>query len=480
MRRFLCLLLLAAAPASLAATRVTMLHFSDYHSHALPFFSEGKPDQGGIARALGYMEREKKRGALVFNGGDMINKGSPAWSDKYTCREWPWFNGIVDAMAFGNHDPDYGREEFDRCAAQLQYPVLSANTAGLKPYAIFERGGVRIGVFALAGRDFATLVKSPGFTFSDPVEAARAAVKALRETEHADVVVMIGHEHTDEDYELARSVPGIDVIFGSHSHFKQQLTKIDGTATWFISPFQYLTYVSRVEVTVDKGKVRSVTGGLVPVTAAMAARPFTAKLVAEMQRGLEDDPKYAELFKTIGSAKGAILVDGQNDSDAPFGNLVMDAARAASGADVALSTASSFRQSLPPGTLTMEDLRGSLPYDNEILIYQMSGEQLSGLLQASAARRGTDNFLQLSGVRLALDGRTLVRASLANGEPVDPKRIYRVAVTDYLARVSTAYRDLFAGLAAGKTNLRVRDETRKFIGTHSPVAGESDGRIGGR
>src|SRR5687767_7241923 len=105
MRKLLVLLFLAM-PLS-ADTTVTLLHFSDYHSHALPFYTDDG-ERGGIARAIGYLRGEKRRGALVFSGGDTINKGSPAWSDRYGCAEWPWLNGVVDAMAFGNHDADYG------------------------------------------------------------------------------------------------------------------------------------------------------------------------------------------------------------------------------------------------------------------------------------------------------------------------------------------------------------------------------------
>ena len=95
--------------------------------------------------------------------------------------------------------------------------------------------------------------------FGDPVAAARDAVRDLREKQHADVVVMIGHEHLDDDFALARAVPGIDLIFGSHSHLKRELTRIDGTTTWFISPFQYLTYISRVVLTFDGHKLTGVT-----------------------------------------------------------------------------------------------------------------------------------------------------------------------------------------------------------------------------
>src|SRR5688572_20459854 len=124
--RTVLLLLLMAMPMS-AETTITLLHFSDYHSHALPFYTE-QGERGGIARAIRYLAQEKQRDALVFNGGDTINKGSPAWSDKYGCAEWPWWNGIVDAMAFGNHDADYGFEALGHCRETVTYPILSANT----------------------------------------------------------------------------------------------------------------------------------------------------------------------------------------------------------------------------------------------------------------------------------------------------------------------------------------------------------------
>src|SRR5258706_9834262 len=105
-------------------------------------------------------------------------------------------------MAFGNPDADYGREPYERCAKSVRYPILSANTEGFRGTAVFTAGGAKIGVFALAGGDFKTLVHVPGFTFTDPVVAAREAVRKLREEEHVDAVVMIGHEHLDDDFAL--------------------------------------------------------------------------------------------------------------------------------------------------------------------------------------------------------------------------------------------------------------------------------------
>ena len=441
LRPFCFALLCAGAGFSRPATAeaggqtVTILHFSDYHSHAVPFYDDGRFGQGGIARAIGYLAAEKKRGAIVFSGGDMVNKGSPAWSDKYQCAEWPWLNGIVDAMAFGNHDADYGRDWFEKCRAQLRYPILSANTAGMQKTVVVSARGARIGAFALAGSDFSTLVKAEGFTFSDRIAAARHAVRELREQEHVDAVVMIGHEHLDDDFALARAVPGIDLILGTHSHLKREITPIDGTETWFISPGQYLTYISRVELTIDGGRVTHVEGRLVRVDDHLPLDPTTARRVKTMQRALENDPEYASLFQPIARLAKAMSVEQLSER-------TVEIMRSAAKADVAISTASSFRQPLPPGVITLEDLRAALPYDNEIIVVEMSGAQLRKLLDASSAEE------------------SLVATKI----DVDAAKTYRVGATDYLANVATRYRDFFASLSKVRTSLHVRNEVRISFG----------------
>lgn len=418
---------------------VTLLHFSDYHSHAQPFYSEGREEQGGVARAIGYLRREKQRGALVFSGGDMVNKGSPAWSDKYGCAEWPWFNGVVDAMALGNHEPDYGTAAMQVCLDTIHYPVLSANTDGFMPSRLFVVRGIRIGVFAVAGSDFRALVKEPSLHFREPVDAARDAVRELREKQHADVVVMIGHEHLDDDFALARTVPGIDIVFGSHSHLRRDLTLIDGTSTWFISPFQYLTYISRVVLTFEKHRLTNVSGQLVPVDARMRADRTIARRVASLQSALERDPQYAPLFATIGMLAEPLPVEALAARTVA---IMCETAKA----DIALSTASSFRQALPRGRVTLEALRAALPYDNEILVYALPGDAVGKLLAYGRSREGSDSV-----------------AIVARPEAIDPARVYRVATTDYLARTAAGYRDFFSGLVPEQPGLHVREEVRKWL-----------------
>jgi 5'-nucleotidase len=456
------------------ARTVTLVHFSDYHSHAVPFYANGEGNAAGIARAVAYIEPLSRRDdVLVFNGGDTINRGAPAFSDKYRCVEWPWWNGIVDAMAFGNHDADYGAAVFRDCARSAAYPILSANVLDAsgaplfapsgRLYAVFERRGARIGVFALAGDDFAQLLKpetSPveSVRFAGREETAREIVRVLRDDEEVDAVVLIGHAHNHEDEALAKAVPGIDLVLGTHSHIVAELHRIDGTSTWMIASGQYLERLSRVDLRFERGRLAGVTGEVVSMSAGFPEDAATKRKVSELQRELERDPAFAPLFVVVGELERELSIDGINEGDAPLGERVMRLVREAAGTDVAMSTSSSFRAALAPGSVRETDLRDALPYDNAILRYEVDGTKLAAILDRAISLRGTDSFLQLAGVALGANGAT----SLADGIAIDPAKRYSIATTDYLAKVSP-YRDLFADVAPLDTGKKVRSVVRESI-----------------
>lgn len=497
------LLLLVSVTPTLAQTgaTVTLLHFSDYHSHAVPFYSEGQAGVAGIARLMGYLQNyAADPNVLIFSGGDMINRGSPAWSDKYQCAEWSWFNGILDAMALGNHDADYGPEVFAECQSQIDYPILSSNTLAAdgqplfqvdgKTYLVYDVDGVKIGVFAVAGADFDRLIKpeyrpAAGVTFGDRVATAQQVVKALREQEKVNAVVMIGHGLYEDDVALAQAVPGIDVILGTHSHRKETLTPIPNTDTFIISPFQYATYVNKVELTFAGGELTNVSGELVPLSQDKPEDPAIAGQVAQMQAELVADPAYADLFKPIGEVAVELSTEGQFEGEAVLGNLVMDIVRQAAQANMALSTSSSFRQPIPPGPILEEDLRTSMPYTNKILLFDLTGAQVQELLNFSISRRGDDFFSQVSGVRFNIAGDQATNIELlsdpanptAGYQPLDPAATYKVAATDFQSLIAAGYKDVFAKGSYVETGLDVRELVRAYFQANSPVSAQLDGRI---
>ncbi|MCL4821671.1 MAG: bifunctional metallophosphatase/5'-nucleotidase [Vicinamibacteria bacterium] len=496
----LALLLSGAAPAPPAAAEVTLVAFSDYHSHAVPFYSEGAPGQAGLARAVAYLRRARNEAnAVIVSGGDMMNLGTPAWSDEYRCRDWAFFDGLVDAMALGNHEYDYGALAFDACRASVSFPVLAANlhgadgrpllTHGGKPYLVKEVAGRRLGLIAVAGPDFVRLVKTewlpPGARFADPVATARELVGRLRRDEKVDAVILIGHQHREDDFALARAVSGIDLVLGTHSHHKGELQVIPGTRTWYVSPFQYLTYVSRLTLRFEGRRLAAVGGGLVKMDAALPEDPAVAAEVARWQAQLEQS--RPERFAVVGRAAVALTDDGAQSGESVIGNWATEVLRRATGAHVFFNTASSFRGTIPPGEVTAESFARAIPYKNRLVRATFTGAQVLNLLQASIDRRGSDGFSQQTGLRYRLhEGRPVqveVLADPARREagfvPLDPTATYAVGTTDFQAKVANGYRDLFA---AG-SGLVVTDQDAQALlleDLKQGAAAALDGRDGGR
>lgn len=466
MTRALLLLLPFSLLTACQTTRtVTLVGLSDYHSHAVPFTSEGQAGQGGVARAIAYLKEAKGRGdTLVLSGGDTVNKGVPTWSDEYPCVEWPWFNGWVDAMALGNHDMDYGAEVFERCRSSINYPVLGANL--LKedgtpyfqvdghPYLVREVGGVRLGLFAVAGPDFARLVKKEnlpaGTRWADSLETAKRIVTELREQEHVDAVVFFGHEGLEDDEAMARAVPGIDVILGTHSHYRGELRLIPGTRTYYVSPYQYLAYVSEVRLQFQGRKLEQVTGGLVKLDASRPEDPEIAARVAQLQQRLKE--KHPERFQVLGRLPRALPDDGISTDEAPIGQWATEVVRQAAGVHAFFATSSSFRGGLPAGEVTVEDFYAAIPYRNTVAVAEMTGAQLQEWLTLTESRRGLDGFSQFSGVRYTVkDGKPAdveILKDPAHPEAgytrLDPAATYRLGTTDFQAYTAQGYRDLFA------------------------------------
>ncbi|MEM7346057.1 MAG: 5'-nucleotidase C-terminal domain-containing protein [Chloroflexota bacterium] len=481
--------------------KIRLVHFSDYHSHAVPFYSNGADDTAGIARTIAYIKPlASDPNTLILNGGDMINKGSPAWSDKYQCVEWPWFNGIVDAMAFGNHEADYGPEVFAQCQAQIDYPILGSNVLDAngqplfqedgKTYKVFEVDGIKIGVFANAGPDFERLLTEEtlpveGATFADHIEVSRDVVKALREEEKVDAVVVIGHALYEDDVALAQAVPGIDLIFGSHSHRTEELQVIPGTETYFISPFQYLTFISDLELTFDNGVLTDVSGGLVEMNSDLPEDPDIAQQVATMQAELEADPDYAHLFVTLGESNVELSTADQFTSEAVLGNFVTDIVRTSAESHMAIFTASGFRAPIAPGTILEEDLLTALPYKNAVFVYDMTGDQIQTLLDYSVSRSESDFFSQVSGIRFNIVDEKATNIQIVD-DPTDPAssysaldsaKTYRVATSNFQGLFAGGYKEIFAEATYVETGLDVWDEVRKYIQTNSPISVGLDGRI---
>jgi 5'-nucleotidase len=214
--------------------------------------------------------------------------------------------------------------------------------------------------------------------------------------------------------------------------------------------------------------------------------PALAAEVAGMERDLEADPLYAPRFAVIGQAAVELDVGAIDHAESLLGDFVMDSVRTATPAVAAFSTASSFRASIPPGPIRLEDYLTAVPYQNKILALSMAGADVQALLDLGVSKRASDNFAVTSGLVYSIVDGKAQKVRIATDptarspvyEDLQPGKSYAVMTTDFMANVAAGYKDVFARATANRdTGLIVNDVVIDYIRKNSPVSAKLDGRI---
>lgn len=218
---------------------ITILHTNDVHSHIEPF-SINDPqfaNQGGVARRLTLINqvRSENPNTLLLDAGDIF-QGTPYFNFYGGELEFKLMSMLkYDAATLGNHDFDNGIDGLYAQLPHADFQLLTANydfsntvmDGHTKPYTVFIKDGVRIGVFGL-GIQLNGLVNKRMFKetkYLDPVEIATDISETLRTQEHCDLVICLSHLGYDysnkeiiSDLILAKKTAGIDLIIGGHTH----------------------------------------------------------------------------------------------------------------------------------------------------------------------------------------------------------------------------------------------------------------------
>ncbi len=246
------------------AKTLTIIHTNDLQSRLLGFapnreytpFTLGDDQTiGGIARVATVIKALKQKSpeaTLVIDGGDVLMGTLFHTIAREESAELRLLHEIgYDAIALGNHEFDFRprglAEIINTALAKGDLPaLLCANIVFnetdarddelqvlfeqgmVKPYEVFVKNGLRIGVFGLMGIEAAEVAPfARPVAFSDPIAAAKKIVKTLKNDEQVDVIICASHggvrmnsrrEWEGEDVQLAAAVPEIDVVVGGHSH----------------------------------------------------------------------------------------------------------------------------------------------------------------------------------------------------------------------------------------------------------------------
>lgn len=396
-----------------------------------------------------------------------------------------------DAAIPGNHEFDYGMDQFLKLVEMAEFPYISCNfnkegELVFAPYTILEAEGIRIAFIGVTTPE--TVTSSTPRYFQDEdgnfiygfmqgdggnelYSAVQQAVDSAR-AEGADYVYLMGHLGMIAECEpwtyadVISNTRGIDVVFDGHSHDSEfvVMKNADGDDVVRACSGTKLNCIGYSHIAPESGIVEAGTWNW----------PNTCS--AEMLFGLVNelsvkvDEKMKELDVLLDKVVATTVVDLTiNDpqvtdqsgnpirmvrrAETNLGDLCTDALRIAAGADIAVMNGGGIRKDIPKGDITYGDIIGVFPFGNYMCVVEATGQQIMDALEWGARAIPGENggFLHISGgsyevdasipdpciedengMMTGIDGRRRVGNVMIGGEAVDPERLYTVAGIDYV------------------------------------------------
>jgi 5'-nucleotidase/UDP-sugar diphosphatase len=471
---------------------LTILHVNDTHGRIQPYRETGidkKKRVGGAAYMAKIIQKERSEnpeGTLLLSAGDMF-QGTPV-SNLF--KGQPVIDVMnylgFDAMAVGNHEFDWGMETFKHFPAMSNFPYLSANIKddrgqylpGVKPYIIVTRKSVKIAIIGFTTPEVHYVTKTVDekrVIVYKPEDILPHLIKKVKD-EGAVIIIVLSHLGVEADKELAGGVSGIHVIVGGHSHTPLETPIVVGD-TIIVQAGCHGLYLGILKLRIDthSGRILQHTEerGLKQVIADKG-NPYdeeTAKIVQTY---------YGQIQKEFARVVGETSVDlvRYHQQESNIGNLVCDAMRETTNADIAFLNSGGIRTNIPRGKITMEQVFTLLPFDDALVTMNLTGEHILEILERSAKlERG---ILQVSGIKIRYDlsepAGSRIKDVYVGSRPLDRKKTYTITTVDFLADGG----DAFSTFKKGENivyGVALRDVFVSYLKKHSPVSPRTEERI---
>lgn len=504
MKRLLFGAIMAATllTATAGSRHLKIIETTDVHGSFLPYdFITLQPRGGSLARVSAMVD--SLRGALgpeqvvLVDNGDFLQGQPIAYYYNYIDTVAPHVASEMlnymeyDAATIGNHDVETGHAVYDRWIAQNDFPTLGANVidtaAGrpyLPPYAVIERGGMRIAILGLLTPAIPGWLPEnlwKGLKFEDMVESASRWVPAIREKENPDLMIGMFHSGRDstkttgdviENASLlvAKHVPGFDIVLMGHDHspYVDTITNDAGEKVLVINPANNAMKVADIDVAYDvdasgKVTVTGIDGCLTSVEDYEPAKAFVDKFAPQAEAVKEF------VMRAIGHIDTPLTTRDAYFGSSAFVDFIHSMQLALSGADVSMAAPLSFDATIPAGDIRVSDMFNLYKYENTLYTMRLTGREIKDYLEMSydiwtntvdPADAGHAHLLRLrdsanpndmthtgfqypsynfdsaAGIIYTVDitkprGEKIVIESMADGTPFDMDREYKVAINSY-------------------------------------------------
>lgn len=468
-----------------------LIETSDVHGCYFPYdFIRNKPMKGSLARVSSYVkeQREKYENVILMDNGDILQGQPVAYYYNYmdTISEHvcaAMLNYMkYDVGTMGNHDVETGHAVYDRWVRQCNFPVLGANIVDnktekpyLPPYQVIEKEGVKIAILGMITPAIPSWLPEQlwsGLHFEDMEDCARKWVKIIRGKENPDVLVGLFHAGPEGNKldnvvengsgNVAKSVPGFDVVFMGHDHTRryEKVVNVEGDSVLLIDPANMSKVVSEVTFTIKKqdGKVvsKQVEGKLVNMDGYAPDADFMNIFSGAYETTMDFVSRNIGRIEHTISSKEAFF------GPSAFVDLIHQLQLDITGADISFCAPLSAYAEIKKGDICVSDMFNLYKYENLLYTMKLTGKEIKDFLEMSYAlwtnqmqspddhlmllneedngfgrfKNPSFNFDSAAGIIYTVDvtkpqGEKIRIERMANGEPFDLNKTYRVAVNSY-------------------------------------------------
>jgi 5'-nucleotidase/UDP-sugar diphosphatase len=430
----------------------------------------GERGRGGFARVAAIAKAERARGnpVLFCHAGDCYSPSIMSGFDQGAHIVELQNQLGLDVFVPGNHEFDFGKDNYAKRISEQTYPTFAANLRdaagnplpGHTDGRIFELGGIKVGVTGLLLENTAQ-VSSPGdLKFLPVIETLRAQVRALR-AQGAEFIVAVSHTDRAVDNEIVRTRL-VDVLLTGHDH--DLAVAYDGRAVMVESNEEgnYVTAIDIAATVTGEGTARQVAW--TPIfrvndSRAFEPEPAVQAIVAkyEAQLSKELDVEIGTLVSPLDSRSASV-----RSQETAIGNLIADALKARTGAQVAITNGGGIRgnKQYPAGhKFTRRDVLTELPFGNASVMVEITGKDIRDALEngVSQFENRAGRFPQVAGLKVEIDpkqpvGQRVVSVMVGD-KPLDPAAKYTVASNNFMLGGGDGY----VSLGRGRTLIGLTD-----------------------
>lgn len=429
------------------SAKLVILHTNDMHAQYIPlkaFWIEGdvKPLIGGFGALDAYIKREREKGLpiLLMDAGDLMTgtllsekeiEGAKGGALIKMMNEMGY-----DIMTLGNHEFDNGQENVAKLYEIADFPIVNANLLKEgKPiapiYEILEIAGIKVGVIGLMTKDFYDVVMKSRIEGLELIDLTIAAERIVKEIDpFTDLIILLTHAGVEEDKELAREVTGVDIIIGGHGHTRLEKPLIENRVI-ILQTGSRTANLGRLEIVVQGDTVSWYDGRLIPL--------WVDSIVVEPNLASKISGFEADIKRMFGDTLATLLSDLVRSSrrESNVGSWVASIIKSATNSDFAIMNSGGIRKNVSAGPLTRLDIKEMLPFENTLVTFDVTGEELLDLIKFNieSSRKTGNEQLQFSGLsykyRISGDKSELLGAWV-NGKEIDPEATYKCGSIDFV------------------------------------------------